>query len=93
MRLYFLDEYVQKVLTCPCDSHCPICSDLPCLFLHAINLRVICAQSHSSLFSLINETFIVGLRIGNEAPIGNRSIGHQFLWNFISFTPVRRQTN
>ena len=47
----YLPCYISQYQTC---SGC----DLPCRFLHATDLRVICAQSPSQVFSLISERWL-----------------------------------
>ena len=59
MHVFIQETSIHSFINLACYiSYYLICCDLPCGFLHAINFRVICAQSHSPVFSLINERWV-----------------------------------
>ena len=73
--MYLYRKPLHSFINLPCYIfHYPICCDLPCRFLHAINLRVICAQSPSPVFSLINERWVWRHRVATQNTTRARSL-------------------
>ena len=84
--MYLYRKPLHSFINLPCYiSHYPICCDLPCRFLHAINLRVLCAHSHSPVFSLINERWVCGATMRPHRTLH----GDRVLWRPLIQPPLR----